>query len=133
MKPFETKKLYYTIGEVSKIASVPQYLLRYWENDFAELSPSRNPKGNRVYTNKDIAIILSIKNLVYEEGYTIEKAREILRGHSITPDDVKETESFLKEHQVPISVLTEKSGNERRRKLLLETKSVLEELLDRLK
>jgi DNA-binding transcriptional MerR regulator len=72
------KKLYYSIGEVSKIAELKQYVLRYWETEFKQLSPSKNKAGNRTYRQKDIDLILQIKNLLYNKKFTIEGARKML-------------------------------------------------------
>ena len=78
MKDFGLKKLYYSISEVSKLTDLEQYILRYWETEFEQLKPSKNRAGNRIYTNKDIKMILLIKNLLREEKYTIEGAKKIL-------------------------------------------------------
>lgn len=78
MKNFGLKKLYYSISEVSKLTGVEQYILRYWETEFNQLRPSKNRAGNRIYTNKDINLILQIKKLLREEKYTIEGAKKIL-------------------------------------------------------
>lgn len=78
MKDFGLKKLYYSISEVSKLTSLEQYILRYWETEFEQLRPSKNRAGNRIYTNKDIKLIIRIKNLLREEKYTIEGAKKIL-------------------------------------------------------
>ena len=72
------KKLYYSIGEVSKITDLKQYVLRYWETEFKQLNPNKNKAGNRTYRQKDIDIILEIKNLLYKEKFTIEGARKML-------------------------------------------------------
>ena len=56
----EVKKLYYSIGEVSEITGLKPYVLRYWESEFSNLAPSKNPAGNRAYTQKDINILLDI-------------------------------------------------------------------------
>ena len=58
----EIKKLYYSIGEVSKIVGLKSYVLRYWETEFKQLTPPKNRAGNRTYRQKDIDIILEIKN-----------------------------------------------------------------------
>ncbi|MDA0987024.1 MAG: MerR family transcriptional regulator [Bacteroidetes bacterium] len=73
------KKLYYSISEVSKITELEQYVLRYWESEFVQLSPAKNRAGNRVYTSKDIKLILMIKDLLKEKKYTIEGARQLLQ------------------------------------------------------
>ena len=57
------KKLYYSIGEVSEITKLKAYVLRYWETEFTQLSPPKNRAGNRTYRQKDIDIILKIKDL----------------------------------------------------------------------
>lgn len=78
MKDFGLKKLYYSISEVSKLTDLEQYILRYWETEFDQLKPSKNRAGNRIYTNKDIKMIILIKKLLREEKYTIEGAKKIL-------------------------------------------------------
>ena len=78
MKDFGLKKLYYSISEVSKLTGLEQYILRYWETEFEQLRPGKNRAGNRIYTNKDIKLILQIKRLLREEKYTIEGAKKIL-------------------------------------------------------
>jgi DNA-binding transcriptional MerR regulator len=78
MKDFGLKKLYYSISEVSKLTALEQYILRYWETEFEQLKPGKNRAGNRIYTNKDIKLILQIKRLLREEKYTIEGAKKIL-------------------------------------------------------
>ncbi|MFN3387197.1 MAG: MerR family transcriptional regulator [Candidatus Thermochlorobacter sp.] len=130
MKPFEAKKLYYSIGEVSKITSLPAYLLRHWENEFPQLSPSRNAKGNRVYTNKDIATVLTIKKLIYDDGYTIEKARAIMQGQGAPETTLKETEEMLRRQQEALKVTHKHS--DQRRQTLMEIRTVIEELLEKL-
>ena len=74
------KKLYYSIGEVSKVTKLKQYVLRYWETEFKQLNPSKNKAGNRTYRQKDIDLILRIKDLLYNQKFTIEGARKMLSG-----------------------------------------------------
>jgi DNA-binding transcriptional MerR regulator len=81
MKELSIKKLYYSISEVSKITEVEQYVLRYWETEFEQLKPQKNRAGNRIYTNKDIQLILHIKALLREKKYTIEGAKKILEDY----------------------------------------------------
>ena len=78
MKDFGLKKLYYSISEVSKLTGLEQYILRYWETEFEQLKPSKNRAGNRIYTNKNIKLILTIKKLLREQKYTIEGAKKKL-------------------------------------------------------
>jgi DNA-binding transcriptional MerR regulator len=82
MKDLSIKKLYYSISEVSKITDIEQYVLRYWETEFELLRPQKNRAGNRIYTNKDIQLILYIKELLREKKYTIEGAKKILETYS---------------------------------------------------
>jgi len=92
MKNFSMKKLYYSISEVSRITDLEQYVLRYWETEFDQLKPAKNSSGNRIYTNKDIKLILLIKKLLKEEKYTIEGAKKILKNFNISGDEIKEGE-----------------------------------------
>ena len=71
-------KLYFRIGEVSKIVAVPTHVLRFWETEFKKIRPKRTPTGQRLYTQRDIRLILKIKNLLYDRRFTIEGARQHL-------------------------------------------------------
>ncbi len=75
-------KLYYRIGEVEQITSVPAYVLRYWESEFKLLRPKKNPAGQRLYRRKDIDLVLRIKTLLYDERLTLEGAKKRLRGEA---------------------------------------------------
>ncbi len=78
-------KLYYSISEVSKIAEVKPYVLRFWEREFPTLRPKKNRSGNRIYQKKEIELIGKIKKLLYEDGYTIDGARQQLRNGRNNP------------------------------------------------
>ena len=71
-------KLFYKIGEVSKIADVEPYVLRYWESEFPFLRPRKSKSGQRVYIRKDLELIFQIKDLLYQDRYTIEGVRKKL-------------------------------------------------------
>lgn len=90
MKQLGIKKLYYSISEVSKITDLEQYVLRYWETEFDNLKPAKNLAGNRIYTNKDIKLILFIKKLLRDEKYTIEGAKKILKNLGIKEEKKSE-------------------------------------------
>jgi DNA-binding transcriptional MerR regulator len=75
------EKLYYTIGEVSRMFQVNASLIRFWEKEFSIIHPQKNSKGNRVFTSKDIDNFRLIYNLVKEKGYTIQGARDYLAKH----------------------------------------------------
>jgi DNA-binding transcriptional MerR regulator len=81
-------KLFYKIGEVSKIVGVEPYVLRYWETEFNFLKPRKNKSGQRVYIKKDVELLLAIKRLLYQERYTIEGVRKRL-GFSSGNSDLK--------------------------------------------
>ena len=81
----EVKKLYYSIGEVSEITKLKQYVLRYWETEFVQLKPAKNSAGNRNYRKSDIDIILDIKDLLYKRHYTIKGAKQYLRDKTTQP------------------------------------------------
>ena len=74
------KKLYYKIGEACKILEIQPYVLRYWETEFPFLSPSKSKSGQRVYGDREIEVIRRIKELLYEEGYTIAGAKKKLES-----------------------------------------------------
>ena len=71
-------KLFYKIGEVSRLAGVEVYVLRYWESEFRQLSPRKNRGGQRVYTQRDLGLVLRLKRMLHVEGYTIAGARKRL-------------------------------------------------------
>src|SRR6202140_4958700 len=68
----------YKIGEVCKLADVQPYVLRYWETEFPPLAPNKSGGGQRLYTRREIDIILRIKQLLYSEGFTIAGAKKKL-------------------------------------------------------
>ncbi len=92
MKSLGIKKLYYSISEVSKIADLEQYVLRYWESEFEQLKPAKNRAGNRIYTNRDIKLILYIKKLLRDERYTIEGAKQVLKTYEPDSDSGEQLE-----------------------------------------
>ena len=71
-------KLYFRIGDVSRIAGVKPYVLRYWETEFPAIGPKKSGSNHRLYRRKDVELILDIKRLLYQERYTIEGARKHL-------------------------------------------------------
>jgi len=73
-------RLFYRIGEVSRLTGLEQYVLRYWETEFPQIKPDKGRSGQRIYTKKDLDTILLIKQLLYKEGYTIAGARKKLNG-----------------------------------------------------
>jgi DNA-binding transcriptional MerR regulator len=74
------KQLYYKIGEACKLLDIQPYVLRYWETEFPELSPSKSRSGQRVYGAKELDLIRRIKELLYDEGFTIAGAKKRLEA-----------------------------------------------------
>ena len=73
------EKLYFRIGEVAELCRLPAYVLRFWETEFPQLKPVKSSTGQRMYRHKDVESVLRIKQLLYEEGFTIAGARQHLR------------------------------------------------------
>jgi DNA-binding transcriptional MerR regulator len=78
-------KLYFKIGEVSDLLGVEPYVLRYWETEFATLSPKKSGTGHRLYRRKDVELLLRIKHLLYDRKFTIEGARQSLHEEMRNP------------------------------------------------
>ncbi len=77
----EARKLY-KIGEVSRITALKAFVLRYWETEFPMLRPLKSEKGQRLYREQDLATVLEIKRLLYDEGFTIAGARKHLKENA---------------------------------------------------
>jgi DNA-binding transcriptional MerR regulator len=75
-------RLYFRIGEVSRICGLPSYVLRFWESEFPQLKPPKSSTGQRTYRRPDVEHILRIKKLLYDEGFTIAGARQQLRAET---------------------------------------------------
>ena len=82
------KKLYYTIGEVSRITGVQPHILRYWESLFPQLSPTRSRAGKRVYKEKDIDTILQLKELIQDRKYSTAGAKKQLKKQSTSDHEL---------------------------------------------
>ena len=77
--PISHEKLYYRIGEVSRITGLKPHVLRYWESEFRVIKPHKGGSLQRLYRRKDLDLILKIKKLLYEEGFTIAGAKKKIR------------------------------------------------------
>ena len=115
MSAKQLKKLYYSISEVSEITGLKQYVLRYWETEFSELKPQKNRAGNRIYKEKDIRLIRKIIDLLYNKKYTIEGARQKLKGDSKKSDNGQINIGF---------------DNEKRKKIIEELKAEIKNLIN---
>lgn len=101
-KKISTDKLFYKIGEVSSIAEIEAHVLRYWESEFPFLKPRKNDKGQRIYTRKDLELVLQIKNLLYNEKYTIAGVRnkfgsKTLKRNAVSMETIQGVKRRLKE------------------------------------
>jgi len=76
----QPSKLFYRIGEVSRLTGLEPYVLRYWETEFPQLRPEKGKSGQRIYKKKDLENILRVKQLLYDDGYTISGAKKKLNG-----------------------------------------------------
>lgn len=85
----ETEKLFYSIGEVADMFNVNASLIRFWEKEFDVISPSKNKKGNRLFTKKDIENFKLIYHLVKEKGYTLQGAKDKLKAGVKEEDHTK--------------------------------------------
>jgi DNA-binding transcriptional MerR regulator len=75
-------KLYFRIGEVATLCHLPAYVLRFWESEFPQLRPVKSSTGQRMYRKRDVESVLRIKQLLYEQGFTISGARQQLRSET---------------------------------------------------
>jgi DNA-binding transcriptional MerR regulator len=73
------EKIYFRIGEVSELADLPTYVLRFWETEFSQLKPIKSSTGQRMYRRRDVEYVMQIRKLLYEDGFTIAGARDRLR------------------------------------------------------
>jgi DNA-binding transcriptional MerR regulator len=98
-------KVYYKIGEVSRIAGLPSYVIRFWEQEFVKIRPHRTPSGQRLYTRRNIEVILEIKHLLYDKKYTIEGARQHMRSYRYraTPSVLSDIRQELEEIKAMLS------------------------------
>ena len=72
-------KLYYSISEVAQHTGIKPHVLRYWEQEFPSLRPKKNRAGNRSYRKRDVEEVVTIKRLLYDDGFKIDGARKILK------------------------------------------------------
>ena len=76
--PAIPEKLYFTIGEVAQMCAVETHVLRYWEQEFRDISPSKRRGNRRYYKPKDVHLIRKVRTLLYDQGFTIDGARRQL-------------------------------------------------------
>lgn len=119
------QKKSYKIGEVCRLADVQPYVLRYWETEFAPLSPNKTGGGQRLYSQREIEIILRIKQLLYTEGFTIAGAKKKLE---LELDDNGHIQTVPSAEAKPARRAGKNSDG--LRKQLTETRRALREILN---
>ena len=87
--PTIPNKRYFTIGEVSDLCQVKPHVLRYWEQEFPSLEPTKRRGNRRYYQRHDVMLIRQIRGLLYAEGYTIGGARQYLAGEAVRDDNTQ--------------------------------------------
>ncbi|MGO9611666.1 MAG: MerR family transcriptional regulator [Dissulfurispiraceae bacterium] len=105
------EKLFYKIGETSRVIGVESYVLRYWETEFPFICPRKSKSGQRIYTKKDIDQILLIKRLLYEERYTIDGVRRKLGGNvqtEISEGGLEEISEAVKPQEKVLTLVKER-------------------------
>ena len=80
----------YRIGEAAEIIGLKSYVLRFWETEFPQLDPLRTESGHRLYTEEHLNLLRRIKQLLHEQGMTIEGARRVLSGSAVVDEDAPE-------------------------------------------
>ena len=88
-------KLFFRIGEVSKLLEIEPYVLRFWETEFPGLSPKKTDTGHRLFRKKDVELLFQIKDLLYRQRFTIEGARQSLNRRKKQPVGVPEMQGSL--------------------------------------
>ncbi len=127
-------KLFFKIGEVCEITDTQPYVLRYWESEFTALAPAKNSSGQRIYRRRDIETVVRIKQLLYEEGFTIAGAKKRLEAELSGRTPTPQTEAARSETPVPSTVSASPTpnsaaGDDRERSVLLEVREQLREIL----
>jgi DNA-binding transcriptional MerR regulator len=79
-------KLYFRIGEVSRLTRTPQYVLRFWETQFPQLKVRKSSTGQRMFRRREVEMVLEIKDLLYKQGFTIDGARKKMAHDTRQPD-----------------------------------------------
>jgi DNA-binding transcriptional MerR regulator len=113
--PISSERLYYRIGEVSRITGLKPHVLRYWESEFKVIKPHKGGSLQRLYRKKDLDLILKIKKLLYEDGYTIAGAKKKIRDLERAENKqmrlrLVEKRSNGRDHELLIAVREELKG-----------------------
>jgi DNA-binding transcriptional MerR regulator len=122
---FDDAPRLYRIGEVSRLADLKPFVLRYWETEFPMLEPVKSSSGHRLYRQEDVDLVLKIKRLLYDEGFTIAGARRHLRDVDNSPTSASSTHSDSRLSTTAQDI----TSTHLNRKMLLDLRDALRSLL----
>lgn len=108
--PAIPEKKYFSIGETAHLCAVKPHVLRYWEQEFKQITPNKRQGNRRYYQRKDVLLIRRIKQLLYDEGYTIEGARQLLSGNKTKIINTEQNKMLLQEVIADLEELLNKMG-----------------------
>jgi DNA-binding transcriptional MerR regulator len=117
-------KLFFKIGEVCEITDTQPYVLRYWESEFPSLAPAKNSSGQRIYRRRDIETVVRIKQLLYDEGFTIAGAKKRLEAELTAKGPTPQSQA-----QASVEEAVPPPTDERARVALKEVRAQLREIL----
>jgi DNA-binding transcriptional MerR regulator len=100
-------KRYFTIGEVSELCAVKPHVLRYWEQEFPQLTPVKRRGNRRYYQHQDVLLIRNIRGLLYDQGFTIGGARLQMTSDEDGPSEVVEAASDSQKQRVVAAVIAD--------------------------
>jgi DNA-binding transcriptional MerR regulator len=121
-------KLYFRIGEVAGLVGVEPHVLRYWEREFRTIRPTKSAKGQRVYSRRDVENLLRVRDLLYQEGFTIAGAKKRLLG----PEPVAKAQAAVQAQSAPSPKLVSPQTPVRVREKLIALRHEIEAFLEEL-
>lgn len=127
------KKLYYSIGEVSKLLDIEQHILRYWDKEISLLKTKKNRAGNRVYSAEDIEFLKLIKNLIDEKKLSLKQANKLFEIYKSKSEIIKNYDNIVKGVKIeskPGRVNKDEKENTKNLSLSQDTKTTIKKLLD---
>lgn len=83
-------RVFYRIREVCTLTGLRPHILRYWEQEFKDIRPTKSTRGQRLYRKRDVEAIVTIKKLLYEKGFTIDGARRYMKSQKHLVDEIRE-------------------------------------------
>jgi len=122
-------KLFFKIGEVCEITDTQPYVLRYWESEFPMLAPAKNSSGQRIYRRRDIETVFRVKQLLYEEGFTIAGAKKRIEAEMAGRAPTPQSAAGMTTTPSAVTPSSGAGADERLRKALDEVREELREIL----